>query len=162
MDKNECDIEKGAGTVLERLERVNGCLDKVSSELLTITTLIKNGSLIIEDGKMHNVAKDIEVISVYERDDVSVLRATLKKGSINPEHNHIGVVEYIICLNLEGKVEMVTPSGSRFCTYNNEVFIPASEPHTTVAVEDTDVICVCVPKEKDYDSVLTTIKNEGI
>jgi quercetin dioxygenase-like cupin family protein len=163
MDKvTLCDSGKTEGTILERLKKVNGCLDNVSLNLLSIAASIKSGSLVVNSGKLYNKEKDMEVTSVYEREDVSVLKAYFKKGAINNEHIHLGVLEYIICLNKEGKLELITPSGSRFCMYNELVVISASEPHKTIALEDTDVICVCVPKEKDYNSVLTIIKNEGI
>lgn len=111
--------------------------------------IISGKSLMTPDGgmKFRKVSSDA---------NATLLRGEFKKGARNPSHCHKGVLEVVICCNQTGKIEISLDDGSGFkkvIKYKEVMVIADGVPHSTMALEDTVLVVVCVPEEGFYKEI---------
>lgn len=102
-----------------------------------------------EPGALQVVSNgETKLFGLYNGDDAAVVRVFVPAGVKFPWHTH-AMPEHVVCVS--GRAELVQDDGrKRQCKPRTVFTVPASEPHTFVAFEDTWLICVTIPPDEGY------------
>lgn len=132
----------------DRLARINKILDGNGDILSSITSgMIKR----LPGGEL--TAPGVQVCSVYINQNFNMIIGSYAKGSSWPSHTHNRSIQHLICTKGEFEVDMDTISGTlrHLMKCGDSVLVPAETMHSVIALEDGELIGVCIPPEPEYE-----------
>jgi mannose-6-phosphate isomerase-like protein (cupin superfamily) len=101
----------------------------------------------------------IKVTRLYECGDLVIVHASFKKNAIYPYHPHTNSAEHFVCVhgklqvnikqsNLVGDLETI----SKTLEPTECMTIPIGLEHSVTALEQSEVVAICIPPEMAYCS----------
>jgi hypothetical protein len=139
--------------IMKTLKESSNLYKKISekAKLLTQLNVLRMGEGVIE------LDKNIIFETIYSSGATITIAKYPKMGARVPNHNHEGIVEYLICN--KGSFSINFANNFRVLKIRDCVSIPEGMVHTTTALQDnSELIAVCVPVEPLYAVSMTTIK----
>lgn len=86
--------------------------------------------------------------NVYSTPDIAIAKTFIPEGTAFEPHVHTSVSEWIIVLS--GKLKVFTEEFTDTLVKYDSLKIPANKPHSALALEDTIIIAITVPKDEGY------------
>ena len=130
-------------------------LQDLNDRQKTISELINLGQILVKTNGCKRLAleNDISIDTIYDTKDVSISIASCPtSGDTYPEHCHVGIVEYLICLKGSFGVTL-SHNGYRIVKEQECAKIPANILHSVISLEpNSDLMGICLPAEPAYKS----------
>jgi quercetin dioxygenase-like cupin family protein len=127
--------------VLDKLEKLTSSLPHISD--LSEFKVVNNGITTYELDNGVAISENI-----YSTPDIGIAKTFIPKGTNFNTHKHAISGEWVIVL--EGLLDATINSKSILLSKYDSIKIDAATPHSAIAVEDTTIIAITVPKDEGY------------
>ena len=86
--------------------------------------------------------------NIYSTNDIAIAKTFIPKGTNFETHQHNVSGEWIIVL--DGVLDLTLDSTSTLLKKYDSIKIDAAKPHSAIAVEDTTIIALTVPRDEGH------------
>lgn len=86
--------------------------------------------------------------NIYNTDDIAIAKTFIPKGVTVEPHAHIISNEWVIVL--DGVLKIFSEEEEKILNKHDSVMVIANKPHYAIAVEDTTIIAITVPKDDGW------------
>ncbi len=86
--------------------------------------------------------------NIYNTDDIAIAKTFIPKGVMIEPHAHIISNEWVIVL--DGVLKIFSEKEEKILNKHDSVMVIANKPHYAIAVEDTTIIAITVPKDDGW------------
>ena len=86
--------------------------------------------------------------NIYTTDDIAIAKTFIPKGVTVEPHAHIISNEWVIVL--DGVLKIFSEEEEKILNKHDSVMVIANKPHYAIAVEDTTIIAITVPKDDGW------------
>jgi len=86
--------------------------------------------------------------NIYSTHDVAIAKTFIPKGTIIEPHAHAVSDEWVIVI--EGSLKMFSEDNEQLLNKHDSIMVIANKPHHAIAVEDTTIIAITVPKDDGW------------
>lgn len=124
-------------------------------KLEEITPNLPEVPLLTDFKKIENLVtsyefKDGVAISqnLYNTPDIAIAKTFIPKGTTFEEHIHYVSGEWVIIL--EGALKMFFDGKEQLLNKHDCVMVIANKPHCAIAVEDTTIIAITIPRDDGW------------
>ena len=93
--------------------------------------------------------------NVYSTPDIAIAKTFIPKGVAFEPHVHTSITEWVIVLS--GMLKVYREGFTDTLVKYESLQIPANKPHSALALEDTTIIAITVPKDEGYPEYPTRI-----
>ena len=102
------------------------------------------------DGGAKYIFTDGVAISenIYDTKDIAIAKTFIPKGVTFEPHIHIVSDEWVIVL--DGVLKIFSDKEEKILNKHDSVMVIANKPHYAIAVEDTTIIAITVPKDNGW------------
>lgn len=105
---------------------------------------------IVSNNQTRYVFKNGVAVSenIYNTDDIAIAKTFIPKGVTVEPHAHTISNEWVIVL--DGVLKIFSEEEEKILNKHDSVMVIANKPHYAIAVEDTTIIAITVPKDDGW------------
>ena len=109
-----------------------------------------NSFTVTSDNQTRYIFKNGVAVSenIYNTDDIAIAKTFIPKGVTVGPRAHIISNEWVIVL--DGVLKIFSEEEEKILNKHDSVMVIANKPHYAIAVEDTTIIAITVPKDDGW------------